>query len=128
MEIAALTNQEDSHRRDTAGHRVASRLNGSCLGHGVNNKHRPNSAGRSKYVSLHVDFLELFIYLFILLQTLDYKVKFEGKRIACHVVHLFVLISSLPPSPTTFICHGFTKLCAVDNLGAFQFLRFVFNS
>uniref|UniRef100_A0A8C3N2Y5 non-specific serine/threonine protein kinase n=2 Tax=Geospiza parvula TaxID=87175 RepID=A0A8C3N2Y5_GEOPR len=48
LEIAALTNQEDSHRRDTAGHRVASRLNGSCLEHGVNNKHRPNSAGRSK--------------------------------------------------------------------------------
>uniref|UniRef100_A0A8C5X3B0 eIF-2-alpha kinase GCN2 n=1 Tax=Malurus cyaneus samueli TaxID=2593467 RepID=A0A8C5X3B0_9PASS len=48
LEIAALTNQEDSHKRDTAGHRAASRLNGSCLEHGVNNKHRPNSAGRSK--------------------------------------------------------------------------------
>ncbi|KAM4779677.1 eIF-2-alpha kinase GCN2 isoform 1-T1 [Cyanocitta cristata] len=48
LEIAALTNPEDSHRRDTAGHRVASRLNGSCLEHGGNNKHRPNSAGRSK--------------------------------------------------------------------------------
>lgn len=55
MEIAALTNQEDCHRRDTVGHGVASRLNGSCLEHGVNNKHRPNSAGRSKYVSLHAD-------------------------------------------------------------------------
>ncbi|XP_064316192.1 eIF-2-alpha kinase GCN2 isoform X3 [Phalacrocorax carbo] len=49
LEIAALTSQEDSHRRDTAGHRVASSLNGSCLEHGIiNNKHRPNSAGRSK--------------------------------------------------------------------------------
>uniref|UniRef100_A0A8C3VLZ7 non-specific serine/threonine protein kinase n=1 Tax=Catharus ustulatus TaxID=91951 RepID=A0A8C3VLZ7_CATUS len=48
LEIAALTNQEDSHKRDTAGHGVASRLNGSCLEHGVNNKHRPNSTGRSK--------------------------------------------------------------------------------
>ncbi|XP_074959292.1 eIF-2-alpha kinase GCN2 isoform X3 [Phalacrocorax aristotelis] len=49
LEIAALTSQEDSHRRDPAGHRVASSLNGSCLEHGIiNNKHRPNSAGRSK--------------------------------------------------------------------------------
>ncbi|RMC00444.1 hypothetical protein DUI87_23054 [Hirundo rustica rustica] len=48
LEIAALTNQEDSHRRDTAGRRVPSRVNGNCLEHGVNNKHRPNSAGRSK--------------------------------------------------------------------------------
>lgn len=64
MGIAALTNQEDSHRRDAAGPRAASRLNGSCLEHGVNNKHRPNSAGRSKYVSLHVDFFR-FIYLFV---------------------------------------------------------------
>ncbi|KAM9653856.1 eIF-2-alpha kinase GCN2 isoform 3-T3 [Morphnus guianensis] len=48
LEIAALTNQENSHRRDTAGYRVTSSLNGSCWEHGVNNKHRPNSAGRSK--------------------------------------------------------------------------------
>ncbi|NXG12661.1 E2AK4 kinase, partial [Sakesphorus luctuosus] len=48
LDIAALTNQENSHRRDSAGSRVASRLNGSCLEHGVNNKHRPNSTGRSK--------------------------------------------------------------------------------
>uniref|UniRef100_A0A8D0FWA2 non-specific serine/threonine protein kinase n=1 Tax=Strix occidentalis caurina TaxID=311401 RepID=A0A8D0FWA2_STROC len=48
LEIAALTSQENSHRRDTARYRVASSLNGSCLEHGVNNKHRPNSAGRSK--------------------------------------------------------------------------------
>lgn len=75
MEIATLTNQEDSHRRDTAGHRSASRLNGSSLEHGVNNKHRPNSAGRSKYVSVHVEFLRL-IYLFIFLQALGYKEKF----------------------------------------------------
>uniref|UniRef100_A0A8B9BP60 non-specific serine/threonine protein kinase n=1 Tax=Anser brachyrhynchus TaxID=132585 RepID=A0A8B9BP60_9AVES len=48
LEIAAQTSQENSHRRDTAGYRVASSLNGNCLEHGVNNKHRPNSAGRSK--------------------------------------------------------------------------------
>ncbi|XP_049681178.1 eIF-2-alpha kinase GCN2 isoform X3 [Accipiter gentilis] len=48
LEIAALTSQENSHRRDTAGYRVTSSLNGSCWEHGVNNKHRPNSAGRSK--------------------------------------------------------------------------------
>ncbi|XP_065542741.1 eIF-2-alpha kinase GCN2 isoform X1 [Lathamus discolor] len=42
LEVAALTCQENSHKR------VASRLNGSSLEHGVNNKHRPNSAGRSK--------------------------------------------------------------------------------
>uniref|UniRef100_A0A672V586 eIF-2-alpha kinase GCN2 n=1 Tax=Strigops habroptila TaxID=2489341 RepID=A0A672V586_STRHB len=42
LEIAALTCQENSHKK------VASRLNGSSLEHGVNNKHRPNSAGRSK--------------------------------------------------------------------------------
>ncbi|XP_052638404.1 eIF-2-alpha kinase GCN2 isoform X3 [Harpia harpyja] len=48
LEIAALTNQENSHRRETAGYRVTSSLNGSCWEHGVNNKHRPNSAGRSK--------------------------------------------------------------------------------
>ncbi|KAM6074579.1 eIF-2-alpha kinase GCN2 isoform 1-T1 [Chlamydotis macqueenii] len=48
LEIAALTSQENSHRRDAAGYRVASSLNGSCLEHGVNNKHRPNSTGRSK--------------------------------------------------------------------------------
>lgn len=95
MEIAALTNQEDCHRRD----RVASRLNGNYLEHGVNNKHRPNSTGRSKYVNLLVDFLGLFGHLFILLQTVDYKVTFESKRIVCHVVHLFILVSSLPPSP-----------------------------
>lgn len=108
MEIAALTNQEASHRRDTAGHRAASRLNGSYLEHGVNNKHRPNSAGRSKYISLHVDFFRciyLLVYLFNLLQILDYKVKFECKIIVCHVVDLFILVSSLPPSPLTFIGH-----------------------
>ncbi|NXW06294.1 E2AK4 kinase, partial [Fregetta grallaria] len=48
LEIAALTSQENSHRKDTAGYRVAPSLNGSCLEHGVNNKHRTNSAGRSK--------------------------------------------------------------------------------
>uniref|UniRef100_A0A8C3CS13 eIF-2-alpha kinase GCN2 n=1 Tax=Cairina moschata TaxID=8855 RepID=A0A8C3CS13_CAIMO len=48
LEIAAQTNQENSHRRDTAGYRVASSLNGNCLEHGVNNKHRPNSARSSK--------------------------------------------------------------------------------
>ncbi|XP_054054237.1 eIF-2-alpha kinase GCN2 isoform X3 [Rissa tridactyla] len=48
LEIAALTNQENSQRRDAAGYRVGSSLNGSCLEHKVNNKHRPNSAGRSK--------------------------------------------------------------------------------
>ncbi|KAM6131451.1 LOW QUALITY PROTEIN: eIF-2-alpha kinase GCN2 [Pterocles gutturalis] len=48
LEIAALTSQENSHRRDAAGCRVASSLNGSCSEHGVNNKHRPNSTGRSK--------------------------------------------------------------------------------
>ncbi|NXC17320.1 E2AK4 kinase, partial [Corythaeola cristata] len=48
LEIAALTRQENSHRRDAAGYRVASNLNGNCLEHGANNKHRTNSAGRSK--------------------------------------------------------------------------------
>ncbi|KAI6068074.1 EIF-2-alpha kinase GCN2 [Aix galericulata] len=48
LEIAAQTSQENSHRRESAGYRVASSLNGNCLEHGVNNKHRPNSAGRSK--------------------------------------------------------------------------------
>ncbi|XP_040984362.1 eIF-2-alpha kinase GCN2 isoform X4 [Aquila chrysaetos chrysaetos] len=48
LEIAALTSQENSHRRETAGYRVTSSLNGSCWEHGVNNKHRPNSSGRSK--------------------------------------------------------------------------------
>ncbi|XP_010157299.1 PREDICTED: eukaryotic translation initiation factor 2-alpha kinase 4 [Eurypyga helias] len=48
LEIAALTSQENSHRRETAEYRVTSTLNGNCLEHGVNNKHRPNSAGRSK--------------------------------------------------------------------------------
>ncbi|XP_035182470.1 eIF-2-alpha kinase GCN2 isoform X2 [Oxyura jamaicensis] len=48
LEIAAQTSQENSHRRDAAGYKVASSLNGNCLEHGVNNKHRPNSAGRSK--------------------------------------------------------------------------------
>ncbi|NWH74848.1 E2AK4 kinase, partial [Piaya cayana] len=48
LEIAALTGQENSQRRDNAGCRVASSLNGSCLEHGVSNKHRPHSAGRSK--------------------------------------------------------------------------------
>ncbi|NXN94799.1 E2AK4 kinase, partial [Rhinopomastus cyanomelas] len=48
MDIAALTSQENSHRRDPTGCRAGSGLNGSCLEHGVNNKHRPSSAGRSK--------------------------------------------------------------------------------
>ncbi|OXB65692.1 hypothetical protein ASZ78_015443 [Callipepla squamata] len=48
LEIAAQTSQENSHRRDTSGYRVASNLNGNCLEHGVNNKQRPNSVGRSK--------------------------------------------------------------------------------
>ncbi|KAM6359828.1 eIF-2-alpha kinase GCN2 isoform 2-T2 [Alca torda] len=48
LEIAALTNQENSQRRDAAGYRVCSSLNGSSLEHKVNNKHRPNSTGRSK--------------------------------------------------------------------------------
>ncbi|NXL88182.1 E2AK4 kinase, partial [Alectura lathami] len=48
LEIAALTSQENSHRRETPGYRVASSLNGNSLEHGVNNKHRPNSVGRSK--------------------------------------------------------------------------------
>lgn len=50
LEIAALASQENSHRRDTSGYRVASNFNGNCLEHGVNNKQRPNSVGRSKYV------------------------------------------------------------------------------
>ncbi|KFQ29222.1 Eukaryotic translation initiation factor 2-alpha kinase 4, partial [Merops nubicus] len=48
LEIAAQTSQENSHRREAATYRVAPSLNGSRLEHGVNNKHRPNSAGRSK--------------------------------------------------------------------------------
>ncbi|XP_031449564.1 eIF-2-alpha kinase GCN2 isoform X1 [Phasianus colchicus] len=48
LEIAALASQENSHRRDTSGYRVASNFNGNCLEHGVNNKQRPNSVGRSK--------------------------------------------------------------------------------
>ncbi|KAM6359838.1 eIF-2-alpha kinase GCN2 isoform 9-T15 [Alca torda] len=52
LEIAALTNQENSQRRDAAGYRVCSSLNGSSLEHKVNNKHRPNSTGRSKCVCL----------------------------------------------------------------------------
>ncbi|XP_010184445.1 PREDICTED: eukaryotic translation initiation factor 2-alpha kinase 4-like [Mesitornis unicolor] len=48
LEIAALKSQANSHKRDASGYRVASSLNGSCSEHGVNNKHRPNSAGRSK--------------------------------------------------------------------------------
>ncbi|XP_065610080.1 eIF-2-alpha kinase GCN2 [Cyrtonyx montezumae] len=48
LEIAAQTSQENSHRRDTSGYRVTSNLNGNCLEHGVNNKQRPNSIGRSK--------------------------------------------------------------------------------
>lgn len=50
LEIAALASQENSHRRDTSGYRVASSFNGNSLEHGVNNKQRPNSVGRSKYV------------------------------------------------------------------------------
>lgn len=45
----------------------------------------------------------------------------------CHDVDLFILVSSLLPSPLTFICHGLTKLCAVDNLVHFQVLMFLFN-
>ncbi|NXG48007.1 E2AK4 kinase, partial [Psilopogon haemacephalus] len=48
LEIAALTSQEHSQRRETAGRRAASSLNGGCVEHGENNKHRLNSAGRSK--------------------------------------------------------------------------------
>ncbi|XP_068018973.1 eIF-2-alpha kinase GCN2 isoform X2 [Melanerpes formicivorus] len=48
LEIAALTSQEHSQRRETAGHRAASSLNGNCVEQGASNKHRPNSAGRSK--------------------------------------------------------------------------------
>ncbi|NXU52113.1 E2AK4 kinase, partial [Turnix velox] len=48
LEIAALTNQENSQRRDAAGYTVVSSLNGSCLEHRANNKLRPNSTGRSK--------------------------------------------------------------------------------
>ncbi|XP_014797277.1 PREDICTED: eukaryotic translation initiation factor 2-alpha kinase 4 isoform X1 [Calidris pugnax] len=47
LEIAALTSQENAQRKD-AGCRVTSSVNGSSLEHGVNNKHRTNSAGRSK--------------------------------------------------------------------------------
>ncbi|XP_067152724.1 eIF-2-alpha kinase GCN2 isoform X8 [Apteryx mantelli] len=52
LEIASLTSQENCHRRETTGYRVVPSLNGSCLEHGGNNKHRPNSAGRSKCVCL----------------------------------------------------------------------------
>ncbi|NXP47980.1 E2AK4 kinase, partial [Heliornis fulica] len=42
LEIATLTRQESSHRRDAAGYRVATIVNGSCSERGV------NSAARSK--------------------------------------------------------------------------------
>uniref|UniRef100_A0A8C4VG92 eIF-2-alpha kinase GCN2 n=1 Tax=Falco tinnunculus TaxID=100819 RepID=A0A8C4VG92_FALTI len=48
LEIAALRSQDNSHRKDTAGCKVVSSVNGRCLEHGVTSKHRPNSAGRSK--------------------------------------------------------------------------------
>lgn len=48
LEIAALTSQEHSQRRESAGRRAAFGLSGGCEEHGVSNKHRPGSAGRSK--------------------------------------------------------------------------------
>ncbi|NXD07885.1 E2AK4 kinase, partial [Nothocercus nigrocapillus] len=48
LEIASLTSQENCHKRETTGYKAVPSLNGGCLEHGGNNKHRPNSAGRSK--------------------------------------------------------------------------------
>uniref|UniRef100_A0A8C7EAW7 non-specific serine/threonine protein kinase n=1 Tax=Nothoprocta perdicaria TaxID=30464 RepID=A0A8C7EAW7_NOTPE len=48
LEIVSLTSQENCHRRETTGYKVAPSLNGGCLEHGGNNKHRPTSTGRSK--------------------------------------------------------------------------------
>ncbi|NWU95052.1 E2AK4 kinase, partial [Upupa epops] len=48
LDIAVVTSQEKSHRKDTAAYRAGSNLNGNCLEHGVNNKRRSSSTGRSK--------------------------------------------------------------------------------